>query len=332
MSTTLGKRQWPFAPLDPSMPNTKGKPQLQGIVFDVDGTLYPLIAILRLTANHKITSPHKTHESSHQLPFFPRHSLPSVPSYKSQKLNPPPTTTNREALSIPRTTDILEHINSLPASPTGSTNYIDITSPRESASNKIRAIERRAMARQRPQPGLEELMRWVDGTRLKKGICTRNFDEPVNHLLATFLPTPPFKPFTPILTRAFQPPKPHPAGILHIARTWGLLEPSPSAPGSDESAAIASPERLTTITADPASLATATTATKRDYDPREPPEQLPIIMVGDSADDMVAGKRAGATTVLLVNGENEHLLSAAAAAGSESESGEASEVDVGVTR
>jgi len=32
-----------------------------------------------------------------------------------------------------------------------------------------------------------------------------------------------------------------------------------------------------------------------------------LIMVGDSIDDMAAGARAGAATVLLVNDVNEHL-------------------------
>ena len=42
---------------------------------------------------------------------------------------------------------------------------------------------------------------------------------PVNHLLSTFLPT---HAFSPILTRSFQPPKPDPTGILHIAAEWGI--------------------------------------------------------------------------------------------------------------
>lgn len=42
---------------------------------------------------------------------------------------------------------------------------------------------------------------------------------PVTHLLQTFLPN---NKFTPIVTREFRPPKPHPAGILHIASAWGL--------------------------------------------------------------------------------------------------------------
>ena len=39
------------------------------------------------------------------------------------------------------------------------------------------------------------------------------------HLLQKFLPG---KTFTPIVTRDFRPPKPDPAGILHIAKDWGL--------------------------------------------------------------------------------------------------------------
>jgi phosphoglycolate phosphatase-like HAD superfamily hydrolase len=61
-------------------------------------------------------------------------------------------------------------------------------------------------------------------------------------------------------TREFRPPKPDPAGILHIAKSWSL----PSAEN--------------------------------------------LIMIGDSVDDMTAGRRAGAATVLLVNDANEHLV------------------------
>ena len=39
------------------------------------------------------------------------------------------------------------------------------------------------------------------------------------HLLQKFLPG---KTFAPIVTRDFRPPKPDPAGILHIAKEWGL--------------------------------------------------------------------------------------------------------------
>lgn len=45
------------------------------------------------------------------------------------------------------------------------------------------------------------------------------YSGPVNHLLQKFLPS---TKFYPIVTREFRPPKPHPAGILHISSSWGL--------------------------------------------------------------------------------------------------------------
>lgn len=39
------------------------------------------------------------------------------------------------------------------------------------------------------------------------------------HLLQKFLPG---RTFAPIVTRDFRPPKPDPAGILHIAKEWEL--------------------------------------------------------------------------------------------------------------
>lgn len=77
--------------------------------------------------------------------------------------------------------------------------------------------------------------------------------------------------FNPIITRDFRPPKPDPAGILHIASSWGLCEPSKTASETTETVQL---------------------------------ELLPIIMVGDSIDDIVAGYRAGAATVLLQNESN----------------------------
>ena len=152
----------------------------------------------------------------------------------------------RSALGITKGTDILDHIYSLPSA------------EQEAAQEKIRAIERTAMASQKPQLGLVELMEYLDRRGVKKGICTRNFDAPVEHLLTTFLPE---SVFHPIVTREFRPPKPDPAGILHIAKEWMHED------GGEG-----------------------------------------LIMVGDSVDDMTAGYRAGAATVLLVNEANEHLV------------------------
>lgn len=150
----------------------------------------------------------------------------------------------RAVLGIPKTTDILEHIETLPIQ------------DQAAALESIRAIERTAMESQTPQPGLAILMDYLDAKGIPKAICTRNFEVPVQNLLAKFLDG---SRFHPVVTRDFRPPKPDPAGILHIAENWGLAD----ARG--------------------------------------------LIMVGDSIDDMTAGRKAGAATVLLVNDVNRAL-------------------------
>ena len=156
----------------------------------------------------------------------------------------------RAAINIHKGIDILDHIYTLPSA------------DQEVALEKIRNIERTAMASQEPQPGLEPLMTYLESKNIPKGICTRNFETPVNHLLGKFLEG---KKFEPIVTRDFRPPKPDPAGILHIAKSWGFVR------GGGEG------------------------------------DATQLIMVGDSIDDMTAGYRAGAATVLLVNEVNVHL-------------------------
>ena len=159
----------------------------------------------------------------------------------------------RAALGIDdKSTDILAHIDLLPAA------------DQPAAAAAIRAVERRAMASQVPQPGLARLMAYLDARGVPKAICTRNFETPVRRLLDKFLAG---SVFHPVVTRDFRPPKPEPAGILHIARTWGLT----TAPGDEADASG-------------------------------------LIMVGDSIDDMTAGRLAGAATVLLVNDVNAALV------------------------
>ena len=75
------------------------------------------------------------------------------------------------------------------------------------------------MVSQEPQPGLHELITYLESRNVRMSLCTRNFDGPVTHLLQKFLSG---KTFAPIVTRDFRPPKPDPAGILHIAQQWGL--------------------------------------------------------------------------------------------------------------
>lgn len=154
----------------------------------------------------------------------------------------------RAALGIEKGIDILAHIESLPPA------------AQPPAIESIRAIERRAMESQVPQPGLARLMAYLDSRGVRKTICTRNFDVPVQGFLGKFLAG---SVFDPIVTRDFRPPKPDPAGILHIARSWGLVDESTGEPDASG-----------------------------------------LIMVGDMIDDMTAGRKAGAATVLLVNDVN----------------------------
>jgi hypothetical protein len=60
--------------------------------------------------------------------------------------------------------DILAHISSLPEA------------QQPAAYGKIEAIERRAMAVQKPTAGLTELMEYLSQKGVRKGICTRNFE------------------------------------------------------------------------------------------------------------------------------------------------------------
>ncbi|KAK9451262.1 HAD-like domain-containing protein [Limtongia smithiae] len=152
----------------------------------------------------------------------------------------------RRVLGIEKGVDILDHIYALDPD------------AQEDAHEKVRLVERKAMVEMKPQPGLQMLMDFIAAQGLKKAICTRNFETPVNHLLSNFLPE---HLFHPIVTRDFTPPKPSPAGILHIASHW-------------------------------------------DIDPSH------IVMVGDSVDDMLAGHRAGVTTILIESDVNGHLKEA----------------------
>ncbi|OAA61841.1 HAD superfamily hydrolase [Niveomyces insectorum RCEF 264] len=245
----------------------------------------------------------------------------------------------RAALGITKSVDILDHIYALPTA-----------EQREDAMERIRAIERRAMASQEAQPGLAPLMAYLDRRGVPKAICTRNFAQPVQHLLDTFLAG---HVFAPIVTRDFRPPKPDPAGILHIARSWGLTRPpaEPDAGGqahgqripagarprsttigsvssdedtADRSVVLAEQEEEEAAERTAAAIAAsgtapggatgaATVAATAAADAASPPVPVPeadasgLIMVGDSVDDMAAGRRAGAATVLLVNDVNRHL-------------------------
>lgn len=167
-------------------------------------------------------------------------------------------------------------------------------------------------------------MAYLDGRGVRKAICTRNFQAPVAHLLAKFLAD---SVFEPVVTRDFRPPKPDPAGILHIARSWGLVRKlggSGSGDGELVRAAHPGTEEETTRGAPGTATTTGTrTNTKAGQNGEEDQgnaitgeeakegeeagDASALIMVGDSIDDMTAGRRAGAATVLLVNDANREL-------------------------
>lgn len=201
----------------------------------------------------------------------------------------------RRTLSIPKTTDILEHIYSLPTA-----------SAQTAAMESIRAIEQEAMASQVAQPGLTSLMSYLDSRQIRKGICTRNFDAPVNNLLQKFLAG---SVFHPIVTREFRPPKPDPAGILHIAKAWGLVR---RAGKGEVGVPTETKEEEEHGDANYGNGNGEEGKEDRDLKKTEEGELVAdasgLIMVGDSIDDMTAGRRAGAKTVLLVNDVNRHLV------------------------
>jgi len=71
----------------------------------------------------------------------------------------------RSALGIDKSTDILEHIRSLPTE-----------EDRTEAVAKVQAIEREAMLAQQPQPGLVDLMDYLEKRNIRRALCTRNFE------------------------------------------------------------------------------------------------------------------------------------------------------------
>ncbi|KAI0904028.1 HAD-like protein [Ustulina deusta] len=250
MANTAPRR---FAPLKhtPEQQQTH-LPRLQGIIFDVDGTL----------------------------------CLPQ--NYMFAQM--------RSVLGIPKSTDILTHISALPT-----------PAEQEDAMASIRAIERAAMSSQVAQPGLDALMTYLQARGMRKAICTRNFSQPVAHLLGKFLAG---VDFAPIVTRDFRPPKPDPAGLLFIARSWGLVRGVRGA-ASPETSALRGGEAAARGPAAEREGARGARGAAHAGPDGEGDEEVgdasTLIMVGDSIDDMTAGRHAGAATVLLVNGENAHL-------------------------
>ncbi|KAI4208820.1 MAG: hypothetical protein L6R36_009557 [Xanthoria steineri] len=208
----------------------------------------------------------------------------------------------RSALNIPKSIDILQHIRDLSDEPDRVIRDGDgdeRTSPRSRARDVVSSIERNAMFSQRPQPGMGALMDYLTRRNVRKGLCTRNFNEPVEHLLGKFLKG---QVFGPVVTRETEgvAPKPSPEGVLLCGRVWALEE--------REDAKVTRGDRE-----GESGSAYLGSSSKRHGE--DGGEQLVdhdlgtrMIMVGDSFDDMAAGRHAAAATVLLVSEHNRHLV------------------------
>jgi phosphoglycolate phosphatase-like HAD superfamily hydrolase len=152
------------------------------------------------------------------------------------------------------------------------------------------------MSKQAPQPGLVELMTYLHQRGLRKALCTRNFPAPVQHLLDTFLSDEErVGVFEPVITRDSEGirAKPSPEGLWRISEAWGDLDVPLDTNGEVDENLGANREG------------------KHEFEILEAAKKYlgaGLIMVGDSIDDMAAGYRAGAATVLLANEENEHLV------------------------
>jgi phosphoglycolate phosphatase-like HAD superfamily hydrolase len=189
------------------------------------------------------------------------------------------------------------------------------------------------MTQQIPQPGLIKLMSYLHNRQVKKGICTRNFPGPVWHLLDKFLDGEEGR-FWPVVTRdtVGVRAKPSPEGIWVAGVGWridigeggqgegemgyeeflGRGDEERAARGADVGEVADSEDTLN-------SMAEKTEADSNDVreilagnassDPLEHARSVcsHLIMVGDSIDDLTAGYRAGAATMLLANEENAHL-------------------------
>ncbi|KAI8054637.1 hypothetical protein BDF22DRAFT_680172, partial [Syncephalis plumigaleata] len=113
----------------------------------------------------------------------------------------------RRELGVPTGTDVLAHAASLP------------TEERIAAELLIKRIEDEAMLSIELQPGLDELITYLESIPLPKAILTRNNPDTVAHFLSLREPS---HQFEILVTREFQPPKPAPDPLLHIAKTWNI--------------------------------------------------------------------------------------------------------------
>ncbi|EXJ59924.1 hypothetical protein A1O7_04072 [Cladophialophora yegresii CBS 114405] len=293
-----------FAPLNPDVQHDPHLPRLKGIIFDVDGTLCLPQNYMFKEMRQALDIPRSvdildhvrslSNEPDCNPPSSAHSTLPERSPQSSTDTSQPPSADLLSPALPDTTTDISSggETAAAGASSLASSPASQQSSPQSRAVAAIQSIERKAMTSQRPQPGLQSLMSYLQRRNVRKGICTRNFPAPVHHLLDSFLQGEEFGTFEPIITRDSEgvAPKPSPEGMWRIAEHWGLH------------------------TEDQDGLVEYIKANgeggEGEFDPLELAKRYlgsGLIMVGDSLDDMAAGYRAGAATVLLVNDENQDL-------------------------
>ncbi|KAI9017339.1 HAD-like domain-containing protein [Gaertneriomyces semiglobifer] len=103
--------------------------------------------------------------------------------------------------------DIVEKLNSMSGA------------ERVRAEALIREVEEEALRNTTLQPGLTELMVFIESLGIPKAILTRNALASVEHVLDNYIPK---HKFEVIVTRQFVPPKPAPDALHHIAAFWDV--------------------------------------------------------------------------------------------------------------
>jgi HAD superfamily hydrolase (TIGR01549 family) len=83
----------------------------------------------------------------------------------------------------------------------------------------IKRIEDETMLGMKVQPGLIELIEFLEKCQLPKAILTRNNQDTVNYFLNLHES---HRKFNLTITRDFTPPKPAPDPLLHIAKLWNI--------------------------------------------------------------------------------------------------------------
>lgn len=164
----------------------------------------------------------------------------------------------RKRIGIPLSVDIMAYINSLENEEKKSHAISIIESMEEEAHHKLKL-----------QPGLQELLSFLEENQIRKALLTRNNSQSVDIFLKTVKeslinstchPNLLSKPiFEQILTRDFKPHKPSPAPVLHICTQWSL-----------------------------------------------PPHN--VLVVGDDKVDVLSGHNAGSVTALLLNKEENGVI------------------------